>query len=44
LDQQNLRDVRALKQDLNAVEAAVTTPWSHGPVEAHINRLKVPKL
>jgi transposase len=37
------RFVRTLKQDLSAVEAAVTTPWSNGPVEGHINRLKVLK-
>jgi transposase len=28
------RFVRTLKQDLGAVEAAVTEPWSNGPVEA----------
>jgi hypothetical protein len=27
-------------QDLGAVEGAVTEPWSNGPVECHINRLK----
>ena len=37
------RFVRTLKQDLSAVEAAVTTPWSNGPVEGHINRLKMLK-
>ena len=35
--------VRTLKQDLSAVEAAVTEPWSNGPVEGHINRLKTLK-
>jgi transposase len=25
---------------LGAVEGAVTEPWSNGPVEGHINRLK----
>jgi transposase len=35
--------VRTLKQDLGAVEAAVTEPWSNGPVEGHINRLKTLK-
>ena len=35
------RFVRTLKQDLSAVEAAVTKPWSNGPVEGHINRLKM---
>lgn len=37
------RFVRTLKQDLSAVEAAVTEPWSNGPVEGHINRLKTLK-
>ena len=37
------RFVRTLKQDLSAVEAAVTEPWSNGPVEGHINRLKMLK-
>jgi transposase len=32
-----------LKQDLSAVEAAVSKPWSNGPVEGHINRLKMLK-
>jgi len=34
------RFVRTLKQDIGAVEAAVTERWSNGPVEGHINRLK----
>ena len=37
------RFVRTLKQDLSAVEAAVTEPWSNGPVEGQINRLKTVK-
>lgn len=37
------RFVRTLKQDLSAVEAAVTEPWSNGPVEGQINRLKTLK-
>jgi transposase len=37
------RFVRTLKQDLSAVEAAVTEPRSNGPVEGHINRLKMLK-
>ena len=37
------RFVRTLKQDLGAVEAAVTEPWSNGPVEGHVNRLKTLK-
>jgi transposase len=34
--------IAALRQeyDLEAVEGAVTEPWSNGPVEGHINRLK----
>ena len=35
------RFVRPLRQDLSAVEGAVTEPWSNGPVEGHINRLKM---
>ena len=35
--------VRALKQDLSAVEAAVSEPWSNGPVEGQLNRLKMLK-
>ncbi len=31
------RFVRTLKQDLSAVEASVTEPWSNGPVEGYIN-------
>ena len=38
-----MRFVRTLKQDLSAVEAAVSKPWSNGPVEGHINRLKMLK-
>jgi transposase len=37
------RFVQTLKQDLKAVEAAVTESWSNGPVEGHINRLKTIK-
>ena len=37
------RFVRTLKQDLSAVESAVSKPWSNGPVEGHINRLKMLK-
>jgi transposase len=38
-----VRFVRTLKRDLNAVESAVSTPRSNGPVEGHINRLKILK-
>jgi len=37
------RFVRTVKQDLRAVEAAVTEKWSNGPVEGQINRLKALK-
>jgi transposase len=29
-----------LRRDLKAVELSITTPWSNGPIEGHINRLK----
>ena len=35
------RFVRTLRQDLSAVEGAVSERWSNGPVEGHINRLKM---
>jgi transposase len=38
-----VRFVRTLKQDLRAVEAAVSEPWSNGPVEGQLNRLKMLK-
>jgi transposase len=38
-----VRFVRTLKQDLSAVEAAVSKPWSNGPVEGKVNRLKMLK-
>jgi transposase len=38
-----VRFVRTLKQDLSAVEAAVSEPWSNGPVEEQLNRLKMLK-
>lgn len=34
---------RTLHQDAAAVEAALTTPWSNGPVEGQVNRLKLIK-
>ena len=34
---------RSLRQDIEAVHAALTLPWSTGPVEGQINRLKVVK-
>ena len=32
-----------LRRDLEAVELSMTTPWSNGPIEGHINRLKAIK-
>ena len=37
------RLVRTIKQDLAAVESAVTEKWNNGPVEGQINRLKALK-
>jgi len=37
-----VRFVRTLKH-LSAVEAAVSEPWSNGPVEGQLNRLKMLK-
>src|SRR5262249_20305895 len=34
---------RTLRRDLRAVELAMTAPWSNGPLEGHINRLKMVK-
>ena len=34
------RFANGLRADLAAVQAAVTRPWSQGPIEGHINRLK----
>jgi transposase len=43
----NLRPFQAfangLLDDWSAVEAAFTTPWSTGPVEGHVNRIKLIK-
>ena len=37
------RLAKGLYQDDDAVKAGVTLPWSTGPVEGHINRLKMLK-
>jgi transposase len=37
------RFAKSLREDYAAVQAAVTLPWSTGPVEGHINRLKMLK-
>ena len=34
---------KGLRDDYEAVNAGVTLPWSHVPVEGHINRLKTLK-
>jgi transposase len=34
---------RTLRRDLKAVQLAITTKWSNGPVEGHIHRLKLIK-
>lgn len=35
--------VHGLQQDLAAVQAALSSDWSNGPVEGHVNRLKLVK-
>ncbi len=37
------RFAKGLRDDYDAVKAGVTLPWSHGPVEGHIKRLKTLK-
>jgi transposase len=37
------RFAMGLSEDYAAVRAGVTLPWSSGPVEGHINRLKMLK-
>jgi transposase len=37
------RFAQGLYEDYDAVKAGVTVPWSNGPVEGHINRLKMLK-
>ena len=37
------RFAKGLYEDYQAVKAGVTLPWSNGPVEGHINRLKMLK-
>ena len=31
---------RGIRRDYAAIEAALRLPWSNGPVEGHVNRLK----
>jgi transposase len=37
------RFAKGLRADMTAVQAAVTLPWSQGPIEGQINRLKMLK-
>jgi len=37
------RFAQGLQEDLAAITAGLTLPWSNGPVEGHINRLKMLK-
>jgi transposase len=37
------RLAKSFRRDLDAIRAGVTLPWSTGPVEGHINRLKLVK-
>jgi transposase len=37
------RLAKSFRRDLEAVKAGLTLPWSTGPVEGHINRLKMVK-
>ena len=37
------RFAKGLNPDRSAVEAALTLPWSNGPTEGHVNRLKLIK-
>ncbi len=35
--------VKTVRRDIDAIRNAITEPWSNGPVEAHINKLKTLK-
>jgi transposase len=37
------RLAKSFRRDLDAIKAGLTLPWSTGPVEGHINRLKMVK-
>ncbi len=37
------RFAQGLQEDLTAITAGLTLPWSNGPVEGHITRLKLLK-
>ena len=34
---------KTMSRDIRAVQLAITTQWSNGPVEGHVNRLKIIK-
>ena len=34
---------RGLRQDYDAVAAGISMPWNSGPVEGHVNRIKMIK-
>jgi len=38
-----IRFAKGLYEDYDAVKAGMTLPWSNGPVEGQINRLKMLK-
>lgn len=37
------RFAKRLREDCDSIKAGVTLPWSNGPVEGHVNRLKMVK-
>jgi transposase len=37
------RFAQGLQEDLTAIQAGLTLPWSNGAVEGHVNRLKLLK-
>ena len=37
------RFAKRLQEDYDSIKAGVTLPWSNGPVEGHVNRLKMVK-
>jgi transposase len=47
VEQQGISELRgfaqSLKKDYDAVKAGLTLPWSQGPVEGHVHRLKLLK-
>ena len=42
-DQALARFAEGLQEDLAAITAGLTLPWSNGPVEGQVNRLKLLK-